>query len=300
MPCQRFVWILFLGLLAACQSSPDEAAIGSNPPWLKVQDFYVQALARHGPYRFKHLYTPAMVVGEAAPALPAALTLPAALMLPVVLALPVAPVAPVAPAPVPVSVPAKAPGAKVTRAQGPRKERQVAQRPEKAGRKNARRTLSEFRLGALKHDVAFGKTAKETGTDVNIEALFTSPDWLGPFLSPRPHLGITANASTKNTDFIYAGLTWEWIPLGDLFIDLGLGFSVHNGMLDNSRIVGKARSDKLEFGCRALFRESLEIGYRLSEHHSLSVIWAHQSHASLCLDDDDGIDNAGLRYGYRL
>ena len=280
MPCQRFVWVLSLGLLAACQSPPEETAIGSTPAWMKVQDFYVQALARHGPYRFQYLYAPAPIVGEMAPALP------------------VAPVT--VPAPVPVSVPAAAPGAEVTRAQGPQEERQVAQRPEKAGRKDAQRTLSEVRLGALKHAVAFGKTAKETGADMNIEALFTSPDWLGVIWSPRPHLGITANASTKNTDFIYAGLTWEWMPFGDLFIDLGLGLSVHNGMLDNSRIEGKARSDRLEFGCRALFRESLEMGYRLFERHSLSVMWAHQSHASLCLEDDDGIDNAGLRYGYRL
>ena len=280
MPCQRFVWVLSLGLLAACQSPPDEAALGSPPAWLKVQDFYVQALARHGPYRFQHLYAPALIVGEVAPALPAA---------PVTV-----------PAPVPVSVPAAAPGAEVAWAQGPEEERPVAQGPEKAGRKDAPRTLSEVRLGALKHAVAFGQTAKETGADVNIEALFTSPDWLGPFWSPRPHLGITANASTKNTDFIYAGLTWEWMPFGDWFIDLGLGLSVHNGMLDNSRIEGKARSDRLEFGCRALFRESLEIGYRLFGRHSLSVMWAHHSHASLCLDDDDGIDNAGLRYGYRL
>ncbi|MCH8237280.1 MAG: acyloxyacyl hydrolase [Proteobacteria bacterium] len=286
MPCQRFVWVLFLGSLAACQSPPEEAAIGSPPAWLKVQDFYVQALARHGPYRFKHLYSPALVVGEAA-----LVTIPALVPAPVTI-----------PAPVPVAAPTAAPalGAEVTPAQDPEEERQGAQRPEKAGRKDGAKTLSEVRLGVFKHAVAFGKTAKETGADVNIEALFTSPDWLAPFGSPRPHLGFTANASTKNTDFIYAGLTWEWIPLGNLFVNLGLGLSVHNGMLDNSRIEGRARSDRLEFGCRALFRESLEMGYRVFGRHSLSVMWAHHSHASLCLDDDDGIDNAGLRYGYRL
>ena len=286
MPCRRFAWVLSLGLLAACQSPPDETALDSTPAWLKVQDFYVQALARHGPYRFQHPYAPAMVIGDVVP----------------VLAPPPAPVIVSVPLPVtpPITAPIMAPGAEVAWAQGPREGRQVAQRPEKAGRKDARRTLSEVRLGVLKHAVAFGQAAKETGADVNIEALFTSPGWLGPFWSPRPHLGITANASTKNTDFIYAGLTWEWVPFGDVFIDLGLGLSVHNGMLDNSRIEGKARSDRLEFGCRALFRESLEIGYRLFGRHSLSVMWAHHSHASLCLDDDDGIDNAGLRYGYRL
>ena len=36
---------IFVASLAACQSQTDEAAIGSTPAWLKVQDFYVRALA---------------------------------------------------------------------------------------------------------------------------------------------------------------------------------------------------------------------------------------------------------------
>ena len=50
----------------------------------------------------------------------------------------------------------------------------------------------------------------------------------------------------------------------------------------------------------ALFRESLELGYRLCDRHSLLVMGARHSHASLCHDEDEGIDNAGLRYGFRL
>ena len=61
---------VFVASLAACQSPTDEAAIGSTPAWLKVQDFYAQALAQHGHYGFKHFYAPAIIVGEVAPALP--------------------------------------------------------------------------------------------------------------------------------------------------------------------------------------------------------------------------------------
>jgi lipid A 3-O-deacylase len=152
----------------------------------------------------------------------------------------------------------------------------------------------------LKHAVAFGHTAKESGVDANVEALFASPRWLDWAFSPKPHLGLTANASTTDTDFLYAGLTWEWAPVRWFFLDLSLDLSVHDGMLDNSMIEGKARFDRREFGCRALFRESLEIGTRFQERHSLSLMWAHYSHASLCSEENEGIDNAGLRYGYRL
>jgi lipid A 3-O-deacylase len=160
--------------------------------------------------------------------------------------------------------------------------------------------LTEVRVGALKHAVAFGHRAKEQGMDGNVEALFASPDWLRWAFSPRPHLGLTANASKRATDFLYAGLTWDWTFREAIFVDVSLGFSVHDGMLDNSMIAGRSREDRREFGCRALFRESLEFGYRFLERHSLSLMWEHHSHGSLCSEENEGIDNAGLRYGFRM
>ncbi|MFQ5763650.1 MAG: acyloxyacyl hydrolase [Rhodospirillales bacterium] len=171
---------------------------------------------------------------------------------------------------------------------------------EEIPREGAGKTLAEVRIGALKHAIAFGHQAKETGMDANIEALFASPGWLDVLWSPRPHLGATLNASTTNTDFVYTGLTWDWAPLWGLFAGFGAGVSVHDGMLDNSQIEGKARFNRREFGCRALFRGSLEVGYRFLDRHSLSAMWAHHSHLSLCSEENEGIDNAGLRYGYRL
>jgi len=156
------------------------------------------------------------------------------------------------------------------------------------------------RIGALKHAVAFGHRSKEQGTDGNVEALFNAPDWLGWAFSPRPHLGLTANASQRATDFLYAGLTWDWTFRESFFVEFGFGFSVHDGMLDNSMIAGRARDDRREFGCRALFRESLEFGYRFLERHSVSLMWEHHSHGSMCSEENEGIDNAGLRYGLRM
>jgi len=198
-------------------------------------------------------------------------------------------VAPTSPSPTPV-------GVKVQNvASAPATE--TAQKPQPSTGKWG--WLSEIRLGVLKHSAAIStNTPKEKGVDGNIEVLFTSPDWLGWMWSPRPHIGASFNASSDDTDQVYSGLTWEWNPLGDFFIDASLGFSAHNGRLH----VDGADEDsgrRREFGCKVLFRESVELGYRIMKRHSVSLIWDHISHGGLCDDENEGMDNAGVRYGYR-
>ncbi len=160
--------------------------------------------------------------------------------------------------------------------------------------------LSEVRGGLLKHSAAIStSTPKERGVDGNIEVLFVSPDWLRLIWAPRPHLGASFNASSKDTDQIYAGLTWEWEPFQNVFIDASFGGSVHNGRLH----INGADEDsgrRREFGCKTLFRESIEFGYRITAHHNVSLIWDHISHGGLCDDENEGMDNAGIRYGYRF
>lgn len=297
MAAGRFLASLAAGLLAACQGLlPGDAPRDAGPP--TVRDVYVRALTEIGPHRYPDVFIPAVVLDTP----PAPLIKPAVL-LPVpweAAARPAGGPGPPAAAPdtgppAPPPVP-RSPGARPA----PRPAADEARARPAGSPAGPRKHLAEVRLGALRHAVAFGHRAKESGMDANVEALFVSPDWLGPVWSPRPHLGATLNASTRNTDFVYTGLTWEWAPLWGLFAGLGLGISVHDGMLDNSKIEGKARFDRREFGCRVLFRESLELGYRFFDRHSLSAVWAHHSHGGLCSEENEGIDNAGLRYGYRM
>lgn len=162
--------------------------------------------------------------------------------------------------------------------------------------------ISELRGGLLKHSVSFGSDAKESGFDGNLEILFVSPDWwlMEAIFAPRPHLGASFNAGAADTDQIYAGLTWEWPRSGPFFIDLALGLTIHNGMLDNSMITGKSRFDRREFGCRVVFRQAFDVGWRITKNHSLSVMLAHLSHAGVCGGENEGLNNAGVRYGYRF
>ena len=165
------------------------------------------------------------------------------------------------------------------------------------------RWLSEIRVGAIKHAVSItGSRSKETGTDANMEVLFGSPTWFNILWSPRPHLGASFNTSSTNTDFVYTGLTWEWRPWRSIFIDASFGFAIHNGILKNDAgvVFPPDVGRKRELGTRALFRESIEIGVAVTEHHSLSAIWDHLSNLGLVGEQNEGLDNIGIRYGYRF
>jgi len=165
--------------------------------------------------------------------------------------------------------------------------------------------FSEIRAGVLKHAVSMiGNTTKETGIDGNVEVLFGSPGWLEWAWSPRPHIGASFNTSSTNTDLAYSGLTWEWKPRKSFFFDFSFGFAVHNGELaydsNSDEPFPEDAGRHREFGCRWLFRESLEAGWIFAKRHALSLMWAHYSHGGICADQNEGLDNAGVRYGYRF
>ena len=165
------------------------------------------------------------------------------------------------------------------------------------------RWLSEVRVGILKHAASLvGNTAKETGIDGNLEILFKAPSFLELLSSPRPTIGVTANASSTNTDTAYSGLTWELTPWSNLLLNVSLGMAVHNGELkfDPSVAFPANAGRHREFGCRWLFRESLEAGWLFGKHHAATIMWSHYSHGGLCDDKNEGLDNVGFRYGYRF
>jgi len=160
--------------------------------------------------------------------------------------------------------------------------------------------LSEVRGGLLAHSVAISTdTPKEGGVDGNLEVLFVSPDFMDILWSPRPHIGASFNASSDDTDQVYTGLTWEWMPWGPLFIDFSLGSSIHNGRL-HAEPGDTDTDERREFGCRWLFRELIELGFIFWDRHSLSGMWDHISHGGVCDDENEGMDNVGVRYGYRF
>jgi lipid A 3-O-deacylase len=159
--------------------------------------------------------------------------------------------------------------------------------------------IDELKLGVLDHDVGVFGSTRESGVDLNAELRFVSPSFLSPIFAPRPHLGVSVNTA-GDTSQLYFGLTWsftlfrEILGAGDgIFIDASLGGSVHNGELNDSR------SDMKALGSRVLFRESVELGYRFLERHSVSVMLDHVSNANLA-DHNEGLDTVGVRYGLKF
>ncbi|HEX9570130.1 MAG TPA: acyloxyacyl hydrolase [Rhodospirillales bacterium] len=152
--------------------------------------------------------------------------------------------------------------------------------------------LSEIRIGALAHDEGPFSHKKEDGVDANVELLFASPDFLKIIWSPRPHIGGNINSS-GDTSQGYFGLSWEWEFWRYMFGGFSLGGAVHTGETTNAPV------DRKELGCRVLFRESVELGFRFAERHSVSAFLDHISNAKLC-STNEGLENFGVRYGYKF
>lgn len=155
--------------------------------------------------------------------------------------------------------------------------------------------ISEVKLSLLAHDVhIFSSSRKEDGVDVNGEILFNLPSyaflsWIG---NPRFHLGGSIN-SEGDTDQGYFGLTWDYHSDMGVFIEGSFGGAFHDGKLDSYS------DDRKSLGARVLFRISGSLGYQFDDHHSLAVMIDHISNAGLA-SPNDGMDNVGVRYGFRF
>ncbi len=152
--------------------------------------------------------------------------------------------------------------------------------------------LYAIRGGILAHDINLFAHSEENGIDLNLELLFTSPDWLEWLCKPHPHLGVAIH-DQSDTHQIYSGLTWEKLFINNIFINLGLGLSLHSGNLKCSH----HNCNEKKMGNSLLFREALEVGYQLHRHHSLSLLFFHISNAGLS-SENDGMNHLGIRYGY--
>ncbi|BCS88929.1 acyloxyacyl hydrolase [Pseudodesulfovibrio sediminis] len=152
--------------------------------------------------------------------------------------------------------------------------------------------VSEIRGGLYAHDVDLWSFDREDGPDVNVEVLFNSPSFLEALWAPRPHLGATINTD-GDTSHLYGGLTWEYDLPENFFVDGNLGASVHNGKLDTND------DDRKSLGSRILFRLGAALGYNITEHVNVSLQYEHMSNAYLA-EPNEGMDNIGLRLGYRF
>ncbi len=153
--------------------------------------------------------------------------------------------------------------------------------------------FSEVKLGILAHDLRFiAASPVEEGIDINAELLFVSPDFFEPIWSPRPHIGVQINADGR-TSQVYAGLTWTFDLTEQVWLGASVGGAFHNGETTNVGLSRKA------LGSDVLFRLSAEIGVDITEKFSISLYLDHESNAFLA-DRNPGLDNAGVRFGWKF
>ncbi len=159
--------------------------------------------------------------------------------------------------------------------------------------------ISEMKAGALFHNIEDGDTV-----DVNVEVLFhalplrTGSDILDWVLRPRPHLGFSVNTNDEESR-IYGGISYD-LPLGNrFFLSGGGGLAISNNVVEDPVPPGDDDADRPVLGSFWFFRGFAEAGFRLTERQSLSVIFEH-SNASGIVDDSEGLNTLGLRYGLRF
>jgi hypothetical protein len=114
-------------------------------------------------------------------------------------------------------------------------------------------------------------------------------------LRPRVHVGGSlATGGDDQISQVYAGLTWNFPIVSNLFLEGSFGFTAHDGPLDD-------HPGGPNLGCTILFRESLGLGVDLGQHWRALVAADHSSHAHLICDGRNaGITHVGAYVGYRF
>jgi hypothetical protein len=169
-------------------------------------------------------------------------------------------------------------------------------------------TDSEFKFGILKHDAKFFG-GKEAGIDINPEVIFASPvadsfaaglPWyLGWMVQPRPSLGAEINTAGFTNQF-YFGATWTWqLASNVLMPGDGITAGIFFGPSFNDGETTPTRPNHKALGSNVLFREALEIGYRINPVIEISVFVDHVSNAGLARYNQS-INDVGGRLGIRF
>jgi lipid A 3-O-deacylase len=174
-----------------------------------------------------------------------------------------------------------------------------------AGAQPQNLTYSEVKFGVLAHDVHF-LGGKEHGVDLNPEVIFQSPfsdawaaslpAYLRWMVQPRPTLGGEFNTSGFTNQY-YFGATWTWQLASNIFapgdgVTAGIFFGP--GFNDGD-IIARAPNRK-SLGSHVLFREAVELGYRINPVYQISGFVDHVSNGGLA-KQNQSINDVGVRFG---
>ena len=160
--------------------------------------------------------------------------------------------------------------------------------------------LYEVKQGVLAHDRGwFGKNREGFGPDYNFELMFNSPNIMKKIGSPKPILGLT-QTSTGGSSLYYGGITWDWNMTENWFFTATTGIAYTNGIKRLPKGQVATGDKKIQFGSKWLHRGAIELGWNFYGNDTISLMFSHVSHGSLLDEKNHGMDEFGIRYGYRF
>lgn len=168
--------------------------------------------------------------------------------------------------------------------------------------------IEEGRIGVMQHNICIAncKNAdKEDGPNIEGEVVFKTPEFLSWAFEPRPYIVASLNTA-GDTNFGGAGLLWNWDFADGWSVEPGLGYVIHDGIVDPQFAPGdpaflELSSQKVFFGSEDLFRTSLALNRDFNDVSGIQLQYEHLSHGQILGDGrNQGIDNIGVRLYYRF
>ena len=158
----------------------------------------------------------------------------------------------------------------------------------------------EVKQGILAHDRGwFGKNREGFGPDYNFELMFNSPKILKKIWSPKPVVGLT-QTSTGGSSLYYGGITWDANITKNWFVAGTTGIAYTNGLTKLPKGQVPTGDKKIQFGSKWLHRGAIELGWNFYGNDTISLMFSHVSHGSMLDNKNHGMDEFGIRYGYRF
>ena len=160
--------------------------------------------------------------------------------------------------------------------------------------------LYEVKQGILAHDRGwFGKNREGFGPDYNFELMFNSPSFFKKIGAPKPIIGLT-QTSTGGSSLYYGGVTWDWNISQNWFVSGTTGIAWTNGLSKLPQGQVPTGDRKIQFGSKWLHRGAVELGWNFYGNDTISLMFSHVSHGSMLDEKNQGMDEFGIRYGYRF
>ena len=166
-------------------------------------------------------------------------------------------------------------------------------------------TYGEVKFGVLAHDAHF-LGGKEHGVDLNPELILWSPvadawaarvpAYLRWMVQPRPAVGAEFNTAGFTNQY-YVGASWKWQLAGNVLLPGdGIALTYFFGPGFNDGDIVATAPDRKSLGSHVLFREALELGYRITPAYEISAFIDHVSNGGLA-KQNQSINDVGLRFG---